>query len=578
MPISTQEFIKPIPRNRGIGGYSTSPSKPPCAAVLVHSEEIIAVIAEPTSLDVGSVVPEFCNVDHIMDNKCVFDMDNISHIKVLSREEERELLRMAIERGDMKARNKIVEHNLRLVAYVAKSYARNENIFSDLYAEGYTVLFHAIDRFDLSKETKFSTYACVPLTTQILTKRGWKYYNELIPGDETIGYNNGKSEWTKINGIKFYNDAPLMRFGDGLWSAESTPNHKWLMQEDGHTSLRPLTDWPDSRQYESECSRRKAPKVELITAAPFIGGNSPLTPDEAALLAWVLSDGSQYGDWKNNNPSGACIIQKEGNFSTEIRDLLIRLNAYCSDVKHGDTGCLAFNVKTKIFRDIFLISGLKFRTISDLVLDLSPEARKAWFEAWYMAEGTKGRNHITQNLNDKMDAIALTAFLEGKSGVHVVHKTDKCGVMSWHEKNRNPRRCVVKQIENAPVWCPSTDLGSWTARSNGNIYLTGNTWWLRQSMSKYLQNRCTDGEIHDLEVEHKNSDSFERGEVIKLIRDCLYILTDRESDIIKRRFGIGCEEETLDQIGTDYGLSKERIRQVQEKAMEKMQPLLRSCI
>jgi RNA polymerase sigma factor (sigma-70 family) len=104
------------------------------------------------------------------------------------------------------------------------------------------------------------------------------------------------------------------------------------------------------------------------------------------------------------------------------------------------------------------------------------------------------------------------------------------------------------------------------------------TWWLRQSMSKYLQNRCTDGQIYDLELEHKTKDSFEVSETVKLIRDCLYVLTDREADIIKRRFGIECEEETLDQIGNDYGLSKERIRQVQEKAMEKMEPLLRSCI
>ena len=126
MPTITEIFVKPIPRNRELGGFSISSSKPTHTTVQLHCEAVIPVTEELTMpLEDGVVIP--CNIDHIMDNCCVFDMNNISRIKVLSREEERELLRMAIEKGDIKARNKIVEHNLRLVAYVAKSYARNED-------------------------------------------------------------------------------------------------------------------------------------------------------------------------------------------------------------------------------------------------------------------------------------------------------------------------------------------------------------------------------------------------------------------------------------------------------------------
>ncbi|GAA3766595.1 hypothetical protein GCM10022225_61180 [Plantactinospora mayteni] len=50
------------------------------------------------------------------------------------------------------------------------------------------------------------------------------------------------------------------------------------------------------------------------------------------------------------------------------------------------------------------------------------------------------------------------------------------------------------------------------------------------------------------------------------------VLPDRAADVIRRRFGLGTgEQETLDDIGADYGITRERIRQIQGKAMSKLQ-------
>ena len=49
------------------------------------------------------------------------------------------------------------------------------------------------------------------------------------------------------------------------------------------------------------------------------------------------------------------------------------------------------------------------------------------------------------------------------------------------------------------------------------------------------------------------------------------MLDKREQEIIKRRFGIDNEEpKTLEQIGNSLGFSKERIRQLESKALEKL--------
>jgi len=53
----------------------------------------------------------------------------------------------------------------------------------------------------------------------------------------------------------------------------------------------------------------------------------------------------------------------------------------------------------------------------------------------------------------------------------------------------------------------------------------------------------------------------------KEIERALATLTERESDIIRMFFGIGCQEMTLEEIGERFGLTRERVRQIKEKAM-----------
>lgn len=54
------------------------------------------------------------------------------------------------------------------------------------------------------------------------------------------------------------------------------------------------------------------------------------------------------------------------------------------------------------------------------------------------------------------------------------------------------------------------------------------------------------------------------------IERALSTLTDRERDIIKYFFGIGCSEMTLEEIGDEFGLTRERVRQIKEKAIRRL--------
>jgi RNA polymerase sigma factor (sigma-70 family) len=83
---------------------------------------------------------------------------DIQRTPLLSATAEKELARK-VEKGDDAARNKMIESNLRLVVKIAKRYLNRGLPFLDLIEEGNLGLIKSVERFNLAKECRFSTYA-----------------------------------------------------------------------------------------------------------------------------------------------------------------------------------------------------------------------------------------------------------------------------------------------------------------------------------------------------------------------------------------------------------------------------------
>ena len=104
---------------------------------------------KPTALDLKP--------DMTTDSLQLF-LKDIGKVRLLTAQEEVDLAKR-IERGDLDAKQKMVESNLRLVVSIAKNY-RNQGLpFLDLIQEGTLGLVRAAEKFDYRKGFKFSTYA-----------------------------------------------------------------------------------------------------------------------------------------------------------------------------------------------------------------------------------------------------------------------------------------------------------------------------------------------------------------------------------------------------------------------------------
>ena len=98
------------------------------------------------------------NVDAFADDSVRLYLREIGKIPLLTPEEEADLAQRIVK-GDQKAKNKMVESNMRLVVSIAKRYGGRGLDFLDLIQEGNTGLLRAVEKFDPDKGFKFSTYA-----------------------------------------------------------------------------------------------------------------------------------------------------------------------------------------------------------------------------------------------------------------------------------------------------------------------------------------------------------------------------------------------------------------------------------
>ena len=130
---------------------------------------------------------------------------DLSFIEKIDESEINDYIMLA-KKGDINAKNRVIESNIDLVMKVANSYSKNENDYLDLIQTGITGIYDAIESYN-SNQSKFSTYAVFWIKCRIL-KEVYKNSNVFNSSKLTLHLNNYRK---LINGEEKISDEDLCK-------------------------------------------------------------------------------------------------------------------------------------------------------------------------------------------------------------------------------------------------------------------------------------------------------------------------------------------------------------------------------
>ena len=177
-------------------------------------------------------------------------------LEPLSEEEENKYINLLLEKNK-DARNKLIEHNLRLVAHIVKKY-ENKNISADdLISIGTIGLIKAIDSYSKDKGVKLTTYAAKCIENEILMYfRSNKKYNNVVSLNDIVARSQDGSDISlidvlEISDINVHDKIELkiikMRYG--------------LFNEEEKTQKEIAKNMKISRSYVSRIEKRSLVKI-----------------------------------------------------------------------------------------------------------------------------------------------------------------------------------------------------------------------------------------------------------------------------------------------------------------------------
>ncbi|MBR4036612.1 MAG: sigma-70 family RNA polymerase sigma factor [Oscillospiraceae bacterium] len=179
--------------------------------------------------------------------------------KPLTQKEEKEEF-LKYHNGDMSARDRIIRHNLRLVAHVAKKYYNNPQDNEDLMSIGTIGLIKAVQSFSYEKNTRFSTYRAKCIENEILMSfRKAKGQENMVYLEENLEVNNDSSKLSLKDSLQDDFDMDL-----------------WMEQQENKQVIHTLIT-----------EKLSARERQIIILRYGIGGNPPMTQQQVSEILGI---------------------------------------------------------------------------------------------------------------------------------------------------------------------------------------------------------------------------------------------------------------------------------------------------
>jgi len=331
---------------------------------------------------------------------------------------------------------------------------------------------------------------CVDSHTQALTQRGWLGIDEITESDIILSYNQGDLKWSNIKSIYRGHFQGLMhKISSRSIDSLITPNHKIVTKR----GLIPIEHLKENDQ--------------VIVMGNAVQDNHGIIHCDSLveLAGWIVTEGCY--DYDNyNNLQSITIYQNSGHKADRIRNALSRQQYKFTESIRGK--CISFRIcktDSQLLSVIFPNKNIPIPFIIDLTLN----QRELLFNTMIHGDGWRRKKNSTWVQKDRArtDMFQALCTLLGKKTnthnrthmswgnqselieTHVFSKrsnTTRGECLNLHGGKRNGRNNPGLGKETHPnvpttpyvgqVWCPETEYGSFVARRNGKVYLTGNTY------------------------------------------------------------------------------------------------------
>lgn len=334
---------------------------------------------------------------------------------------------------------------------------------------------------------------CVPLDSEILTRRGFKRPSELTLGEDVLAYvvEEDRTRWTPLLGVSvFLEPQRLERLTSRSFNLRCTPDHSWAVQRLRGREREPYQELIPANLLKA--------RDNILTAAPEpVGGDSPITPDEAAIIGWLITDGSIVRRGEGIHVRSH-IDQSKEPYVSEIRELVGAIsresvtvpdpaNTTPSGYSWGTKPVTRFSLTAGATRALLEKAGISGREDAPaLVCRLSPASRRAMLDAMLKADGSRLRGGDLWRWGKKnpesVETFLILCALEGIP-LGRQHARDD---LTFYTMRRH-RSILVKALNREDggreaVWCPTTVHGTWVMRQNGQVTITGNTRAISKAM------------------------------------------------------------------------------------------------
>lgn len=346
-------------------------------------------------------------------------------------------------------------------------------------------------------------YNCVDTATECLSERGWVTIDELSVGDRiwTKNIKTGAPELQTVTNINRQHYQGKVHVFSGAINSVSTPNHRWLVDVRKASGLHPTLVRSD------QLIKHKGSDQRLHLCADFPvqqKGVGSWSDDEVSLIGWILTDGTYVGSWPNREARGNTAIGINQSVKANptkvalIDQLLTRLG-----LKYGryhypySNGMVGWKFSGDLGRRIKAALPAKTLT-ADFLSQLSSRQLGLLFETMLLGDGTFSKElgaytDFAAGTRERADMFSMLCVMLGVShnieardfskykqkkyaSMPNIPKAGICWGVQLRRRNRaHPGFKSSWQQFSGEVWCPTVGNGTWFARRQGRVYVTGNS-------------------------------------------------------------------------------------------------------